>query len=227
MEVNCQICGAGNRLGQIFCASCGKKLELKAVTETQISTASSSAQTIKYIKLGVTALVLIIVFFWQLGFWPRGMIGDEGTRKGADEMAAILEGILEVADKKNVENSEWTVTEKQLNGYLLGVRDRIGGAENVSLRVDMTEGAFQIRRHTKRSLGSIGLPKASIDAAGIAVGKELVLIKGSVGFRKCGQNRLRRAFWDVGSTLTEPELAVFAAVKSFTFKDGEVIISLK
>ena len=225
MEINCENCGAANQIGQMFCAGCGQKLNMRAVTTEQKETAQLSARKKAIIKNSILGVVLLILAFWQAGFWAKGPLGDEGTRKGAESLNRKLAGF-----EKAIEEGatiEASFTEKEVNGYLAEIIDRVSSANIISVRTDLTPGAFIARMHKNRTLAGMKMPKQSIDMIGGASGKSVYAIKGKVGFRPAGRGTVRAAYWPLVDTMTDREKHIFDHIKSIEFKDGELIVTVK
>ena len=225
MEINCETCGTANQIGQMFCAGCGRKLSMKAVTNEQKETAQMSARKKSIIKNSILGVVLVIIAIWQAGFWAKGPIGEEGTRKGAESMNVKMAAIEKAIESKV--STDVTFSEKEINGYLADIQDRVAGANILSVRVDLTPGAFVARMHKSRKFAGMNMPKKSIDLVGGASGNMVYAYKGKVGFRWAGRGTVTAAYWPLVETMTDREKEIFKHIKSIEFKDGEFVVSLK
>jgi len=127
VTVECQKCGAENRLGQLFCRECGAKLDLSKLTPEGVSRKRNklgfAGVVSRIIRLAIT---LVLVSILGLLIWSAPATGDASSPDGAQIIRGKLSA-LRGAVLARVDATE-SLAEADINAYLNSVLT--GGAKS-------------------------------------------------------------------------------------------------
>lgn len=139
--VKCSKCGYVNELGKVFCASCGRRLDLSKVNTRVLAKAARPPHS------GISRFVRFIVFVSLLGLvslllWPVSPAGEMGVPKDAKRLEQKLRGLAN-AQQSGLYVFE-IVSESEVNAYLEEIlKKNADSAHSKGMRLGIDEINFQ------------------------------------------------------------------------------------
>ncbi|HMO50976.1 MAG TPA: zinc ribbon domain-containing protein [Kiritimatiellia bacterium] len=155
--ITCQKCGAENRLGQLFCSSCGVKLDLSKVSAGRGSTARGSGGGRGLAR--AIRLVILLGLMATLGLlcWPAVPAGDAPSAEGARVVPAKMSALRGAIMRRN--DVTETFSEADINAHLQATLVRpdpaAGGYRLVLRDVRLAVGPDRVEVWMKSALGPL------------------------------------------------------------------------
>ena len=114
--LNCPKCGAVNEFGRVFCAQCGAKMDMSAVSADQIARAGAPRLVKKHWPKLLWLAGIAVVVMVALAFWPAtGPIGEIGPRPAGKALAERLSVLNRLGRGRSL---GVTVPEAALNSFI-------------------------------------------------------------------------------------------------------------
>lgn len=217
----------------MFCNSCGARLEVKDVGKATRE-ASAHNQFVKLgIQIGVGVVVLIILIPLVMSLVPQGSLeaATPGTRRAGDDARGKLGSLV---DAKNLKADEAKIllSEEEVNGYLMLIRNRIGNPDKVTIQVAIHRSKFHARiiapRQKPAMLKSV-FPTVSYDLIGVCDGHKLYPVKAKVGHLSVIGGRKREvfnSFMKLRQQATPGEEALLNVIRTIDLDDDVVILDI-
>ncbi|MGA1530241.1 MAG: zinc ribbon domain-containing protein [Kiritimatiellia bacterium] len=230
-KVTCGKCGAENRLGMLFCQSCGARLDLSNLNATTISKSSSGGGPIARL----VRIVIFLALLAGLGLlcWPVAPAGDAPSADGAATLMNKVRALRGAVQRGNEVVEE--VSEAEINARLKSrlIKQEAGIDEDKfklvlrSVRLDVHPEGTQV--WLGNSLGPLRITYVTTAQAVRGTDGRHAFSAGSV---KIGhlpmpgplRDRALKQIIAVFSVLNE-ELAVLNGVPGVTILDGAVQLS--
>ncbi len=139
IKIECTSCGFQNDLGRVFCAQCGKKLDLRD-TSMQALDDRREFDFGKWIRRGLSTIVLLlIVGVVGLAAWPTRPVPVYTEAVGARQIPVKLSAVLRALSYN--QNITLDFQEGELNGFLA---ERAKVRHLKALTIDLKPGSFDL-----------------------------------------------------------------------------------
>lgn len=137
IKIECQICGAENDLGRMFCVQCGKKIEFSKTSLDELAERNRTDWAPVIRRIFAAIVFLVIVGFAALAFWPQSPATRQADPAGVQQIpikTRVMQNALRSRKQVKV-----TFDEAELNGFL----DARAKLRNVrQLSIDLKPGVF-------------------------------------------------------------------------------------
>ena len=233
MDVECQKCGTMTPMNRMFCNSCGAKIDIRDASQTIGASRQRNTMIKLIIQVAVIVVALIILIPLGLSIWPHGSLDGAavGNLRAGDDARTKLGSLV---DAKRVKASEAKVllSEEEVNGYLMMIRDRIGDEDKTTVQVDIHRGIFHARIITPRQKPAWLKPVSSMvsyDLVGVCDGQRLYPRKAKIGHLPVMAGRKRDvigAFMQLKLKASDGEKELMKIIRTIDLDDDVVILDI-